>query len=198
MSPPPVVRQSTQRYIEDPEQLAALSSPMRQEICNAVLALGEASTVEIARELGVPADTLYYHVRRLVECGLLRERGIRPTARRGEAVYGLAVPELKVRYGLDDSRVAKRVKGIAAAATRAARNDFDRGFRPDLAVTEGDRRNLWAARHRAWLADADLHEANELLSRLGEIFSRSGTPGDGTLCSLTWVLAPLEPRPVRR
>jgi DNA-binding transcriptional ArsR family regulator len=184
--------------IEDPDQLAALASPLRQEICNTLAGLGEASTVELARQLGVPADALYYHVRKLVDTGLLVERGQRPTARRDEATYALGHRTMKLRYRPDDDDNAAHVRRIVAGALKAAAADFDNGYRPELAVTDGGQRNLWGARHRAWLTNDELREVNELLARLGEIFGAAGGAGEGTLCTLTWVLAPLEPRPLRR
>jgi DNA-binding transcriptional ArsR family regulator len=186
------------RRIDDPDQLAALAAPLRQEICNALAGLGEASTVELARELGTPADALYYHVRKLLEVGLLAECGRRPTARRDETIYALAHPGAKLRYRPDDEGNAEQVRRIVRGALKAAATDFDDGIGSELAVTVGKRRNLWGARHRCWLSDEELREVNELLARLGEIFTSTGTAGEGTLCSLTWVLAPLEPRPLRR
>lgn len=187
------------RLIGDADQLEALASPLRQEICNALAGLGEASTVEIARELGMPADALYYHIRKLIRVGLLVERGRRPTARRDETTYLLAHPGARLQYRPDDPGNARSVCRIVDGAVKAARADFERGYQAGLAATAGKHRNLWGARHRAWLSDRQLAEVNELLGRLGEIFTATGANvGEGNLCSLTWVLAPLPARPVRR
>src|SRR5262245_47733719 len=51
--------------------VAALASPVRQEIIDTLEALGGATIAELAGALGRPADGLYYHVRRLVRAGLL-------------------------------------------------------------------------------------------------------------------------------
>ena len=52
--------------------IAALGSPVRQEIIDTVELLGGKATIaELAAQLGRPADGLYYHVRRLVAVGLL-------------------------------------------------------------------------------------------------------------------------------
>ncbi|HET9620627.1 MAG TPA: helix-turn-helix domain-containing protein, partial [Kofleriaceae bacterium] len=49
--------------IVEPRAIAALASPVRQEILDTVEALGGTATIaELAAQLGRPADGLYYHV----------------------------------------------------------------------------------------------------------------------------------------
>ena len=49
-------------------------STVRQEIVDTIEALGgDAAVADIAAHLGRPADGIYYHLRRLVDSGVLRE-----------------------------------------------------------------------------------------------------------------------------
>ena len=60
--------------IEGKAALTALVSTVRQEIVDTVEALGgDAAVADIAAQLGRPADGIYYHLRRLVDGGVLRE-----------------------------------------------------------------------------------------------------------------------------
>jgi len=60
--------------LENKAALTALVSTVRQEIVDTIEALGgDAAVADIAAHLGRPADGIYYHLRRLVEGGVLRE-----------------------------------------------------------------------------------------------------------------------------
>src|SRR3954467_15721721 len=54
-------------------QIRALSSPIRQDILDAVTAIGPCSVAELAAVIGKPADGLYYHIKRLVGVRLLEQ-----------------------------------------------------------------------------------------------------------------------------
>ncbi len=183
--------------ITDRVQLELLTSPVRQEIVDAVQASGPSSIREIAVEIGRPADALYYHVEQLLEGGLLVEKGVQNTRRRDAAVYD--VPgRLRLQYDASDEQNVQSVNRIMAAMLRIADRDFRAGFGPDLAVTEGKHRNIWAARTKAWLTKKQLAEVNAILEHLLEIFRESAWSEDGGLFALTWVLSPMIAQPPQR
>lgn len=185
--------------ITDPEQLEALASPARQEIVDTVIALGRCSIREIAEALGRPADGLYYHIRALVQVGLLVEASSRTTGQREEALY--AAPTrgiMRLRYRPEDAEHSAAVRRIVSGMLRSAERDFGAGLDPAIARCAGGRRNITASRQKAWLGREELGEVNALLARLQQIL-QDATPEDGgDLVSLTCVLAPIEPAPVRR
>lgn len=185
-------------WIESPEQLRLLESSVRQDILDAVDASGPMSVPELARELGRPADGLYYHVGLLVDGGLLRRVGTRETRRRDAALYGLPASTLRVRYPLEDPERMERVRRMASSMARRAERGFADGSRLPWAVAEGVGRNLWAGRLKGWLSPEELREVNALLGGLAEIFDRARRGQGSRLVSLTWILAPEEDRPVRR
>ncbi len=185
-------------WIEKPGQILLLASAMRQEILDSVSALGSCSIAELAQELGVAADALYYHVRKLVESGLLIEQGARVTSRRDEIVYTLPGQYMNLKYQPENAENVGAINKVISAMMRMAERDFRNGFTPDLAVIDDGIRNLWGARQKAWLTEEDLKEVNQLLERLQEIFHQSKQPGDRKLYTLTWVIAPKKAQAKRR
>ncbi len=184
--------------IDKPAQISLLSSAMRQEILDSINALGPCSIAELAEELGVAADSLYYHIRKLVETGLLVQQEVRETSRRDEVVYALAGRNMHLKYEPDDPANVESITKIISAMLRMTERDFRAGFTPGRAIVEGETRNLWGSRLKAWLTDDDLSEVNQLLGRLEEIFHQPKLPGDRQLCTLTWVIAPKEAQARRR
>lgn len=73
--------------------LSVLYDPVRYRIFRA---LEQQRTIaELAVELERPANRLYYHVKLLVEAGLVREVGTRARARHTERVFGRAAERIR-------------------------------------------------------------------------------------------------------
>jgi hypothetical protein len=186
--------------LEDDTALTALISTVRQEIVDTIESIGgDAAIADIAAQLGRPADGIYYHVRRLVDSGVLREgadpgdgrgRRYRTAAQRGKRV--------RLKYGrgtrADNAIVAKVVGGLLRTAAR----DFGKGLRGGSAIGQGSLRDLWASRLKGWVADDDLREINRLLTRLSELLQQPRDPRRDRMVSLAWILAPIDDRPLRR
>jgi DNA-binding transcriptional ArsR family regulator len=79
--------------IEDPAILAALYDPIRYRIFRALET--PRTMAELADEVGKPANRLYYHVRLLVEAGLVRQVGTRASGRHTERVFGRAAARIR-------------------------------------------------------------------------------------------------------
>lgn len=186
--------------VEQGEALTALISTVRQEIIDTIEAIGgEVAIADIAAQLGRPADGIYYHVRRLVDSGLLREgsdpgdgrgRRYRTMARRGQRI--------RLKYGrgtrANDAAVLRVVHGLL----RTAERDFARALLSGRAKGEGAQRDLWASRLKGWVDADDLAEVNRLLVRLSELLLQPRTPDRDHLISLAWMLSPIDGKPLRR
>jgi len=169
-----------------------LVSPARQEIIDTVEALGgEATVVELAAQLGRPADGLYYHLRPLVKAGLL-VHGDDPEADRYRTPSRTA---LSIDY---DPANARAVKRVVASMLRIAKRDFDAAFAIPGVAVRGPRRALWAGRGKGWVSPAELAEINALLARITSILRKPRAKGRTQLVSLCFVLAPIRPRSPRR
>ena len=183
--------------VEDAKKIAVLATPIRTELVTTIQALGGAATVvELAEQLGRPADGLYYHLRALVRSGLLTEQG-----ESGKKCYLLAAPRgqrMRLHYKPGATANAKSVGRVAASMSRLAQRDFTRALANPDTVVEGPTRELWVARARGWVDPADLAEINRLLERLAKLLLRTRPKGGGKLIALHWILAPLNAKPARR
>jgi hypothetical protein len=186
--------------IEGKAALTALVSPVRQEIVDTIEALGgEATVADIAAQLGRPADGIYYHLRRLVDSGVLRE-GEEPDDGSGRH-YATAAPRgrrVRLKYGRGSRSDQATVVRVVSGLLRTAERDFGRALRSGTAQGEGTLRDLWASRLKGWVGDAELREINRLLVRLGELLQQPREAQRDRLVTLAWMLAPIDSKPVRR
>ena len=188
-----------QRAGADIERMQALCSPARQEILDTLQILGPCSISQIAAHLGRPADSLYYHVRKLGEVGLLRESGTRRARRREEVLYDLPAkpPETPSPDEDFDSRAAviKSTAAMLRLTERTFREAYDRG----LTNSQGPGRNVCADRVKGWVTSEDLLEIRRLMERIHEIVAAEPTArGDAELVSVSQVLTPVLARQVTR
>jgi len=96
--------------IEDSSVLAALYDPLRFRLFR--LLETPLSVAELAAEVDRPANRLYYHVRRLMDCGLVKQVDARTSGRRTERIFGRAAS--RIRYSGDlDVYTGGFLRGIA-------------------------------------------------------------------------------------
>jgi DNA-binding transcriptional ArsR family regulator len=186
--------------IEDQPALAALVSTVRQEIVDTIEALGgDAAVADIAAQLGRPADGFYYHLRRLVDAGVLREgedhgdgrgRRYRTIAQRGQRIH--------LRYGRGSRSNPGTVAQVVSGMLRTAERDFAKALRGGSASGAGELRDLWASRLKGWVGDDELREINRMLVRLAELLQQPRDPHRNRLVTLAWMLAPIDDKPLRR
>lgn len=183
--------------LETADEIELLASPTRIEIVDTLEALGSAvSVAELAVQLGRPADGLYYHLRQLAAGGLIEQedaadgRRYRSRTRAGD--------RLRLRYRPGATANAKAVERVAASVLRVAGRDFARAIADGRSVVEGPRRELWAARGKGWVDQADLTEINRHLTCLMNLLQQPRKRRGGRLIALSWVLAPIDAKPARR
>ncbi|WP_269790526.1 helix-turn-helix domain-containing protein [Stenotrophomonas sp. Iso1] len=182
--------------IDDPQQIALLASPLRQELVDTLAALGgQASVATLAEQLGRPADGLYYHLQLLAEGGLVQEVVGAAGERRFSLVGGPGPRRLGYSMETQAARDALRV--YAKGLLQVAGQDFQAALNSDVVVS-GERRTLWAARNKGWLSAGELVEVNALLERLCELTSQPRGEEREHLVSLAFVLAPTTPKGKRR
>ena len=185
--------------VADPAQIRLLSSPVRQELLDTLAALGGiASVAALAEQLGRPADGLYYHLRALVGGGLVEEVADAQADERRYRIAGEGSAPLRLAYELGPDGNTEELRLFARGLLQIAGRDFDEAMRRDGVVVEGARRELWASRNKGWVSAEDLEEVNRLLERLSSLTSQAKEPGREHLTSLSFVLAPVNPRPKRR
>lgn len=174
-------------------QLRALASTVRQDIVDTLQALGAASVPEIAMHMDRTPDSLYYHVRALVDSGLLRR--LPEPRRRGrhqEWVYALAGSgePLRLGYRPGRNRDAQALSELVANMLRVSQREFDTAIARPGCIVDGPRRELWAGRSKGWLSQSDLERCNALLAEVAGLLSSLRTDSRDRLFSLQFLLAP--------
>ncbi len=179
-------------------QSRALSSPLRQEIVDALESQGASTIAAIAERLGRRPDALYFHFRALERIGLLRRTGTVGTGRSEAAVFDLPGRPLRLVYGATAAERQRRVGPALDSLLRIARRDARRALARDGVEVSGARRELWVARARGWLTPVQLARVNALLSELFELL-HSAPPRDGAKpLALAFALTPLPNTPTGR
>ena len=190
----PTRRRAGDLVIARPAQIGVFASAARQEIVDTLDALGgEASAAELAAQLGRPVDGLYYHLNLLVHGGLVRELANGGDGRR----YRIA-PRPSLRYRPGRTSSARAVARVATSLLSIAGRDFAAALAKVDTVVSGPRRELWGARIKGWVGEAELIEINRALRRLAQLVRRGRDQRRRRLISLVWVLAPITAQPARR
>jgi len=186
------------KWITDPEQMRLLTSALRLEIIDTLLVNGPSSVADLARELARPADSLYYHVHKLLAGGLLSKEGSRKTSRRDEVLYRVDAERVRMRYDTKNEETKEIIKKATRSMLRTTNRDFDEGLDSDHAVTEGSGRNIWAGRFKAWLSEDDVCTVNNHLQQVVDILLASRREEEHNLHAVTLVITPLKERSARR
>lgn len=183
-----------------PEQRDVLASPLRLEIFGHFSPSEPMSVREVAACMGRSPSSLYYHVHRLVDVGLLRWAGERPRGTRTEALYEAVGSARRLEPdGSTDTRDA--ILRTMSAAFRMAERDLDAALSgTPAAPSSADEDPLFATRLH-FRASPELLEAvrAHLSAALELVEQATGRPppseADGSrLCSLTLALLPLRGR----
>ena len=186
-----IISQAVSFLISRPAQIRALASAARQDIIDAVVAIGPASAPEIALALGRRPDALYYHLRVLTRVGLLRTEGVASGAARAAARYDVPGRPMSIRYDLSDRASALALTNVTASMLRSAGRGFARATTRRSTRVGGPQRELWAARTRGWLTRDQLEEVNRIMSRLIQLLSSGTPPEDACAYEVTFVLSPV-------
>jgi DNA-binding transcriptional ArsR family regulator len=188
-----MARRPTYR-LEDPDQLRAMASPARQRIVAGFEALGTASVRELADHLGRSPESLYFHLRKLVDTGLVEDVGERPAGRRPERLYRLVADRLKIAGDLEQPEYRDALAETCRSITRATERDYCRALELGTARLDGAGRNLSLHHFHVHLKPADRRRMVQLLEELTAFVIEHNDPERGDLHSYTAALSPVAPR----
>jgi predicted transcriptional regulator len=181
-----------QLVIDRPEQLAALTSPVRVELLETFGLLGPCSVADVAGHMDRAADSLYYHLRKLLAVGLLEHVEDRKQVTRSEAIYRLPAKEIEIaRHTKGDAR-AQTSKAIQTLMRLAGR-ELDGWMDDESAVDEGPKRRLYGRRMRGRLSWKAVAEINRHLTAIEEVFAHEAQRKNraaGQAVAFTVVLTP--------
>src|SRR3954469_7306230 len=116
--------------VSEPKQIAAISSPGRDEMVDMVGIIGPCTVGELAGAMGRSRHGLYYHVRALAACGLLKKLRVNRAGKREAARYEVVGRPLVVHFDLKTPKSRRAVLDLAHARLRSGRRGFDRACYP--------------------------------------------------------------------
>ena len=181
-------------FIRKPEQLAAIRSPVRQEIVDALAATRIRTVAEIASMLGRSPHSLYHHVRVLERVGLILNMGIERRNRRDEALYATPGRRMRIHRDPGSATFRRNMRGLVAGMLRLTERDFARELARRASTKVVPSPNLSAARMKGRLTAGQLREVLRLMRRLYDLLGNHPEQTVGTMHALTLVLAPLAER----
>ena len=174
------------------DQLSVLASPVRQEILDALTAMGPSSAAELGSRLGRAPDSLYHHLRLLVRSDLVVEHGRRRTTYRTEVIYAPVRLARRFTANVDTGSPAslKNWQRGVATCLRLGIADFRRALLQRPIVTKGAARNLWCGRIKAYLSKKQLARVNALADELFDMLSRATPVAGDQLYAVTCLIVP--------
>lgn len=178
-------------------QLAALASPIRQEILNTIESIGPCKVHEIAAELGRPADGLYYHLRALEKLALVQRGERAPSGGRAAVVYDVPGRPMRVQHDPGDPAQRRAADRATAAMLRLGRRDFARALEQGIAKLAPNERNAAALRLRAWWDERQLAQMRRLLDELARLALGTRRRPGARAFAISLVYCPLPEHPRR-
>ncbi len=177
------------------DQIQTLASGVRQEIMDALQASGPLTVRQLARLLDRPADSLYYHLRRLIAVDLVREEKSRGSKDGGEARFELPFSLWQLRYDVRDPESMSAMARVVSTLLRVTDRDYRRALAFEEIVPHGPNRNVWGGRSIGWVTEDDLVAINGKIMEILEILKQNRQPKDGRLIGFTHAITLLHPGP---
>lgn len=164
-------------------QLECLRSPLRAEILSLLIADGPISVAALGRGTGYPQKSLYYPLRKLVACQLVRPTEVSLEGRRPEQLFDAAMDSIQLPES-DPATLALANKALIGAMSVA--------LREVVRATEAHQApppDIVCHRTVAKLSDADRKELLRMLAAVSD-FIRDHTDLEAAAFSLTMALVP--------
>lgn len=172
------------------ERARVLASPARLEIVEAMRPDEECSVATLAERLNRPPQALYYHVRQLVEAGVIEAAGEQKSGPRTEILYRIRAqrvavatnPASKTSLGLAEEVIAVTLRRATSEARRALRTG---------AVADLPSGAFIGRRMTGWLDDARLLRITRHLEAVERLLAEGRDRRIGRRVAFTVVLVPL-------
>jgi len=162
--------------VGDPAVVAALYDPLRFRLFR--LLESPRSVAELAKAVDMPANRLYYHVRRLVACGLVCQVDARASGRHTERIYGRVATQIRFSGDLEV---------YSGGFLRGVTDELEAGLRRVVDDAPGS-----ISYHTISLTPRRAKELEERLRGLISEYERASSTGmDARRFGVLGVLAPL-------
>lgn len=173
--------------VDTKDKWGVVCSAVRFELMEFLSACGPCSIAELAAQLGVKADSLYHHIRKLVEVELVEEVGFRRRGRRVEAVYDVVAERFDFDTNVDNEALMKLMRSVHRRSERT----FEKALAAGTLDFREKTRNAYVRGETARLTPKQLKQVKQHITQIMDIFEdgRSSTTGD--LFTLSFDLMPL-------
>ena len=179
------------KHYANERQLGVLASPRRAEIFQHVAALGPLTVPKLAQSLSLPVTSLYYHLKALVETGIV-ERAVQSneaSARGRPAVtYRAKKRSMYLTKPMEYAEHSQPIRKVVRASAVQAARDFSASLE-DSAIFDGPKKNVSYFRALFVASAEDLRRVNALLEELRALTLSRRSP-QGQLLSITWLMSP--------
>ncbi|MBT8484215.1 MAG: helix-turn-helix transcriptional regulator [Phycisphaerales bacterium] len=154
--------------IEDPARQAALTSPVRLELLEHLGVIGPATVRDLAERMERTTHALHYHVRQLVEAGIVVQTGSRKSGPRDEAIYDVVAERIEVAIDKRRRTDERPQVKIARAVFRRAERDYAALAAADPERLDAD--DVYAGRVRARMSARARAEVMKHVRAIERIF----------------------------
>ncbi len=148
------------------EQLVAIRSPLAQEMIAAMERLGPCCVNELAAEVGRAAESLYYHIHKLLGAGLVVEGEMRRVGKRMERVYGLVADRIRVDPQVRSGPFLDALGTVFSAALRSSERDLSQALEWEKQQKGGFRDDSGL---RKWIVHLRQDSLEELRAKLDDL-----------------------------
>jgi hypothetical protein len=161
----------------DAAKLACLASPVRREVFTAFRQLGPGSVREVAEDIGRKVELVHYHTKALVDAGLLREDGRRPTSRKPECLYSPTAAMFRLPNLEADPELAEVTRKAVAAGLRQTTRKYEQAAKAAV-LDPSLRNNMSVIQASIRLSPADAETFIGMIEAANR-FARDAQQGDG-------------------
>ncbi|MFT4540783.1 MAG: DNA-binding transcriptional ArsR family regulator [Planctomycetota bacterium] len=180
----------------DPESISELLKPVRLEIFESLQTSGPLSIAQLSDRLGLPADALYYHIKKMTSIGVIEPQGDETPRREGPGRNGTVFSLVSRTFEFSFDAASRKSRqawsqGAASVLRLAQRNVATALESPDVRV-KGTRRNLLLRRTKARLSPAQLKEVNAHIDAVFELLAQHSNNTKGDLFAVTCAMSPIE------
>ncbi len=178
-------------WVIKPDQLQCLTSPIRGDIIDHLVGRGPMAIKQIAASLGRQPSSIYYHIEKLLEVGLIEEAGRQVVNRRTEILYKTPGKKMRVKKALANPDNRDVITQTVFGLLRQSQRDFERGYERSSMKIDGDDRNMGFFRLVNRPSPESLAEINGYLERIAEILWSERDEAQ-PLVAFAWTMSPLD------
>ena len=172
------------------DQLKALTSAIRHDIMDHLVAREPLSVRDLALSLQRKPTAIYTHLRRLQKVNLVVSIQVAQKRGRPALLFRPVAPLVRLARAPNDARNRPILARIAKTMSSQAAKEYGKAFQRPGWVIDGPARNHWVFRCMTAPSPQRLVKINGLLDQLAELIW-TPDPNPGRLLSVTWLLSPI-------